>query len=153
MAAPRVVRQFIQTRNQTGPKGIEMNVAYQLQKIGFLFADDGLVAILEQVAGSVMPKIEIDCIPGKEATHEAGKLQPVTPQQKMEMVRNQRPCVTIGFSVDQQPVKPFNKTSAIGIVKKYFCSFDPADDYMLQQARYVEAWLSGHRLNIPLIIF
>ena len=151
MAAPRVVRQFIQTRHQAGPKGIEMNVAYQLQKIGFFFADDGLVAVLEQVAGSVMSKIEIDCIPGKEATHEAGKLQPVAPQQKMEMVRNQRPGVAIGFGVEQQPVKPFNKTSAIGIVEKYFCSLDPADDYMLQQARYVEAWLSGHGLNISLI--
>jgi len=97
-----------------------VNIAYQFKKIGFFFTNDGLVAVLEQVTGAVMTKIEINRISGEETTHEAGKLQPVTPQQQMEMVRNQRPRVAIGFSVDQQPVKPVKKTSAIIIVEKYF---------------------------------
>lgn len=131
MPAPRVVIQRIQTRHQSGTKRIEVNVAYQFKKIGLFFADDGLVAVLEQVAGSFMPKVEIDGVPGKEATHETRKLHTVTPQQQMEMVRYQRPCIAIGCSVDQQPAKPVDKTSAIIIVEKYFCSFDPTDDDML----------------------
>jgi hypothetical protein len=68
MSIPRVVIQRIQARHQAGTNRIGVNVADQFKKTGFFFTGDGLAAVLEQVAGSVLPKVGTGGIPGKEAT-------------------------------------------------------------------------------------
>lgn len=47
-----------------------MDIAYELQKIRVLFADDGFVAVLEKVAASFISFVEGDGISGHETTHD-----------------------------------------------------------------------------------
>jgi hypothetical protein len=49
-----------------------MDVTHEFSEIGVLLADNGLVAILEQVAIPLVPPIEVDGMAGEQASHEAG---------------------------------------------------------------------------------
>lgn len=71
-----------------------MNVSDELQKVFVLLADYGLIPVLEQVAASVMPEVEGYSVPREESAHESGEFAAGRPEQKVEMVRHQRPGQT-----------------------------------------------------------
>ncbi len=50
MPAPRVGGQFLQDGDKSGAKGIEMDVANQLEKVGFFLAYDRFVPVLKEMA-------------------------------------------------------------------------------------------------------
>jgi hypothetical protein len=77
MAAPRIPGQFLKTGYQSGTKRVEMNVADQFLEIGIFLADDRLVSVLEQVAGSVMAEVEIDSMSSQKTAHKAREFHPV----------------------------------------------------------------------------
>jgi len=47
------------------PYRIEMNVAHQLQEIGVFVADNGLVAVLKKMSGSLVAQIENHGVTGQ----------------------------------------------------------------------------------------
>ena len=47
-----------------------MDITYQLQKISIFLTNNGFVAVLEEVAASLMAFVEGDGIAGHEATHD-----------------------------------------------------------------------------------
>ena len=49
----------------SGTKGIEVDIADQLQQVGLLLADQGLVAILKNMSGTMMSPVEINGIAGE----------------------------------------------------------------------------------------
>jgi hypothetical protein len=49
-----------------------MNVAHQLQEIGVFVADNGLVAVLKKMSGSLVAQIENHCVTGQQAPQAKG---------------------------------------------------------------------------------
>jgi hypothetical protein len=84
--APGVAIELIQAADNSGPQGIEVDIANQFQKIGFFFADDGFVTILKKMAGPAIAEIEGRGITGEQAAHEAGKFLLSRAQQEMNVI-------------------------------------------------------------------
>jgi len=49
-----------------------MNIPDQLQQIGILFTQKGLIAILKQVAVAFMPSVKLLSIAGQNPAHDRG---------------------------------------------------------------------------------
>jgi hypothetical protein len=49
MAAPRIVIEFTYIIRHTGPYWIEVDITDQFQEVGFFFAHDGFIPVLEKV--------------------------------------------------------------------------------------------------------
>ena len=62
-----------------------MNVTDQLQLIDFLFADEGFVPVLEQMARALMAKIEVNGVTGEKPAHKRRKTGFVRTKQEMTM--------------------------------------------------------------------
>lgn len=71
---------------QSSAQWIQMDVSNQLQQIGVLLADHGLVPILEQMARPFVPEVEVDGIPGEQPAHERRKTGLARPKQEVKMV-------------------------------------------------------------------
>ena len=72
VSTPLIPVQFGQVGHESRPDRIQMDVTHEFSEIGVLLADNGLVAILEQVAIPLVPPIEVDGMAGEQASHEAG---------------------------------------------------------------------------------
>jgi hypothetical protein len=64
MPGPGVSVEHLQCAEYLGSKGIEVDVPYQFQQVGFLFHQDGFVPILEEVASPLVAPIETPGVPG-----------------------------------------------------------------------------------------
>jgi hypothetical protein len=63
MPGPGISIEHLQGAEYFGSKGIEVDVPYQLQQVGFLFHQDGLVPILEEMAGPLVAPIKTPGVP------------------------------------------------------------------------------------------
>jgi hypothetical protein len=68
------------------PEGIQVNVPDQLKKVGFLFAEDRLVAVLKKVARSFVPFVKRDRISGKETPHKRGYRNRTGTDEQMDVI-------------------------------------------------------------------
>jgi hypothetical protein len=67
VSAPSILIQSRQPLDNPRPQGIQVNVADQLQKVGFPLAEDRLEAVLKQLAAALVPPVELHGIAGKHA--------------------------------------------------------------------------------------
>jgi len=125
-----------------------MNVAHQLQEIGVFVADNGLVAVLKKMSGSLVAQIEHHCVTGQQAPHDLGQGSFFWLQQKMKMVVEQGPGVAVGFGLRQEEAEAGKEIEAILIVKENGSFLDPSDDNVLKQSGDIYAGMSGHEGNI-----
>jgi hypothetical protein len=58
MPAPEVTIELVQAACHSGGQRIEVDISDQLQKVRFLFANHGFVAILEKMSAPAMAEIE-----------------------------------------------------------------------------------------------
>ena len=71
------------------------------------------------------------------------KFSLVAAQQQMNVIGQQRPCVSIGVHLRQQRTEPLDETAAVEIVGKDRAALDAADDDVLQQAGVVKSCSAG----------
>src|SRR6266508_2815366 len=116
-----------------------MDITYKLKKVWFFFADDGLVAILEEMTNAAMTKIECNGVPSEEPSHEKRKLSLVSAEQKVEMIRHQRPGEAVRASFLKKRGKAADKRITVVIIEKDIALFDPSDDDVLEYTGNVDA--------------
>src|SRR4030042_1608543 len=121
-----------------------MDVARELQQVGVILADDGLVAVLEEVPVAAMAAIEVDHITGEELSHAGGEGLLDCPHQEMEMVGQERPSVDGKISPLAETAEAAQEILPVPIVPENPGPFDPSADYMMQGCRGIEAGLAGH---------
>ncbi len=61
-----------------------MDVAGQLHQIRILFADDGLIPVLKQVARTIMPAVEIHDVTGQQLLHPSEERLPTRAHQQIK---------------------------------------------------------------------
>lgn len=64
MSEVRIPAQFIKVFHKASADRVEVNVAYQFQKVGFLLAQYRFKAVLENVAVSAVLPIVPQCVTG-----------------------------------------------------------------------------------------
>lgn len=125
-----------------------MNVADQFQKIGVFFTDDGFVSVLEEVAAASMAFIEGDGIAGHETAHDFAEWSGSCSYEKVKMVRDQCPGITLGLGLFENVCKPFEEGLSVLIISEDFSSFDPPGHYVLQDTGSIKSGLAWHDLSI-----
>ncbi len=70
-----------------------MYVSDEGKKIPLFFAEDRSVAVLKKMSCPSMPFVEVEGIPCKKPSHDAGDTPISAPQQEMNVVAHQRPGI------------------------------------------------------------
>ena len=70
-----------------------MDVAHKFQEVGLFFAEDGFIAIFEEVAGSLMAFIKGDCVSREESSHDAPDPFGSASYKQMDVISHERPRV------------------------------------------------------------
>lgn len=111
-----------------------MDIAYKFEKIRVFFTDDGLVSVLEEVAGPLMPFVEGDGVSGHQFAHDLAEGRRAGAQKKVKMIRNQDPGVTLGLGFFQDDGQAIEEGLAIFVVEEDLSSFDAPGHHMLEKA-------------------
>ena len=93
MPRPGVAIEGGERRKHLRPEGIQVEIADEFQEIRLLLHHDGLVPILKEMAGPVVPPVEGPGVPGEEAPHAAGERAIPRADQQVGMIREEGPGV------------------------------------------------------------
>jgi hypothetical protein len=86
MAAITVPLQSGKVGDQTGPNGIQMNVADKFLEIYLFLTHNRFEAVLEKLAMTGVPSIESDDIAGQQSAHEIGQRDITGSEKKVGVV-------------------------------------------------------------------
>ena len=139
MPSPGIFIEHIQCADYFGSKGIEVDVPYQFQQIGLLFHQDGLVPILEEVAGPLVAPIETPGVPCEEASHGRRQRPRPRPNQEVKMIREQRPRKNREPSIRSDRREPVDPILPIHVISKDGSSLDSPHHDMVQGTRRIQA--------------
>jgi len=101
-----------------------VNIADQFQKIRIFFTDNRFIAVLEKVAASFVAFIEGNSITCHKAAHDLTERGWSRPQKEMEMVGDQRPCITLGLGLFEDKSRAFQKGFSVLVVPEDFTAFN-----------------------------
>jgi hypothetical protein len=144
VARPGVSVQGFEIVHQMRSDGVQVDVANQLQEVGFLFDHDGLEAVLEEVAGAVVTSVEADRIAGEESAHQGGKRRGSGASEEVEVVRDKAPGIEGGLCFDHQVGEPGEEIEAIGVGAKDLPALDATSDDVMEGVGCVEAGAARH---------
>ncbi|OGU18905.1 MAG: hypothetical protein A2X85_00665 [Geobacteraceae bacterium GWF2_54_21] len=71
MTAPRKAFKLFKIFDETCSQWVQVDVADQFKQVWLFFADNRLVTVLKQMAGTSMAPVERDGIAGQQPSHEA----------------------------------------------------------------------------------
>ena len=129
MPAPRVSVQRDQICNEVCAKWVQMDVTDQFPEIRVLFADNGLVSVLEQMPVAAMPLVEGDGVPGKEAPHEPREPRGTTAEEHVSVIREDGPRVDPGARLHSAIPEPPQELDPIHfILNDVVLLYTPKDD-------------------------
>ena len=111
-----------------------MDIAYKFEKIRVFFTDDGLVSVLEEVAGPLMPFVEGDGVSGHQFAHDLAERGRASAQEKVKMVRDQGPGITLGLGFFQNDGKAVEERLAIRVIEEELAPFDASGHDVLEEA-------------------
>ena len=117
------------------PSSLQVNITNQFLKVDVLLADKRFVAILKQVASSVMSSIKADHITGQQSAHQGRQWSVASSEKKMGVIGHESPSVAGDPAFGQKKRKTLDQIVAILIASEYVASFYPPDDHMMQNTR------------------
>ena len=144
MPGPCIAVEGGEIGNQSGPQRIEVDIANQFEEVGIFLADDGFVAVLKEMPGTVVTAIEIDGIACEKSAHEGGEPAMAGAEQQVNVVGHQRPGEAFDASLDEEFGQGLEKPAAVGIVPENVATVDTADDDVLEEVGDVESCGSWH---------
>lgn len=125
--APGVAAEFLDGLNDPCADGIEMDVADQGQEVVVFVAENGFVAVLEQVAGSFVPAVVVLGVPGEEFPHDAGHAVFAALKEDVDVIPHEDPCVDSALPFTHGLTKPLKETASVLVVSEYVCFIDTPD--------------------------
>jgi hypothetical protein len=126
-----------------------MDVAHELQQIGILLAEDGLITVLEKMPAAPVATVEAYRIPGKQPLHYSRYRHISGPQQQVEMVRYERPGVTGGSRLSENLTEPAEKILPVRVIPVNTAALNPAADNMVQRSGGINAGSARHAGILP----
>lgn len=144
MSAIGEVIQFPEIGDQSGPQGVQVNVADQFLKIGVFFAQDGFVAVLEQLPVATMAQIEGHRIAGQQSPHEDGYASWTGSKEKVGMVGKKGPSVAEGLRLVEEGRESLDQIFSIVVTSEDGAPLDPSDHHMVQGTGSVQSCVSWH---------
>jgi hypothetical protein len=91
MTGPRILLQFGNRTDQSGPEGIEVDVPEEFPVMGFPHERLGMVPVLEEVPDALVAPVEVEGVSRHQATHEGRQGALDAFDQKVKVIRHQGP--------------------------------------------------------------
>ena len=142
MATPRVAIQTREVRHELGPEGIEVEVADQVPEVGVCLDDEGLVAVLEEMAVPAMAPVVRLGVAGEEPAHELGEPLGATPEQQVRVVGQEGPGIDRGPGRRGDRAQAGHESLPILPIGHDLPPLDPAEDDVVQGPRGIQPCLS-----------
>jgi len=149
MPAPWIPVQFGRILHKTCTNRIQVNVPNQFLEISIFLANDGLIAILEQMPVSGMPQIVRNRIPREKASHKSRQTDLRAAHKNVGVIRQQSPCKNPGLGFSCRIAHAGYKVFSILVVSDDFTRLYAPDNNMVQCPRGIQSCLSRHRLPVP----
>ena len=141
--------QLLHRGNDAGAQGIEVDIADELQEIGFLLAKDGLVTVLEQVAGPFVAPVVPDSVGCQKATHHLCKRRLSRPEEEMKVVRDEGKGVADRLRFVEDSAKAVEKKISVIIIAKDDPPLDTSRNDVMQRTSGIHAGFAGHVRRTP----
>jgi len=97
--------------------------------------------------------IEGDGIAGHETAHDFAEWSSSCSYEKVKMVWDQGPGITLGLGLFENVYKPFEEGLSVLIIPEDFSSFDPPGHHMLQDTGSIKSGLAWHGIAISSLVF
>lgn len=134
MAVPGIAVQFFYGLYHFGTHGIEMDVPDQGQKIVVLIAEDGFVAVLEEMAGAAIAAIKIQGVPGEEFSHDCGDARFSALKKEVNVIAHKCPGVDFAFTLRDCLAESFEEPGLVFVVSEDVRLVDPPDHDVVKGA-------------------
>jgi len=110
-----------------------MDISDQGEKIVVFIAQNGLVAIFEQVSRALMPPVEVNRVPGEQLSHD--RRYPLLPAFKkdMDMIAHEDPGVDRAFRFNNVLSQSLEEFIPVLIVAEYIRFVVPAHHDVMQR--------------------
>jgi hypothetical protein len=123
--------QVSQVCHESRTDGIQVDIPYKFAEVGILFANNGLVAVLKEVAVPFVAPIKCDGIAREQAPHETWQPGGPTSNKQMSMVRKNNPSVDRRSRGRCYLPKSPDKRFTVPRVLDNLPSFHSTDDHMM----------------------
>jgi hypothetical protein len=144
MPAVRVPLQLSEVADQLRPQRIQMQVANELEQVGFVFTEDGPVPVLEDMAAPSMAAVELTRMASHESMHGAGETRPSRSKKQVEVVRNESPGIEQNSAPLDHPTQASHESVPVGVVSEDARPLDAPGHYVMENTGRVESWASWH---------
>ena len=135
--------------NDTCSKRVKVDVAHQLLKVCIFLTENRFVSVLKQVPVTPMAAIEVYGITGEQPTHYSGNGCRSGPQQEVDVIFHNSPCIASRFRLFEQISKPIDEVVSVGVSLENRPPLDSTDDDVLQCSGGIYSGLARHDEEIP----
>jgi hypothetical protein len=142
VAAPGVAVQRAQVRDPLGAQWIQTDVAAQLPNVRLRFADDGVEAVLEEMAHALVAAIASDRIARQKPAHELREARRPAPEQGVRVIGEERPGVDRGPGGLRHRNEAPHADRAVRVVLDDHPAVEAAQDHVMQPSRGIETRLA-----------
>jgi hypothetical protein len=121
-----------------------VNVADELEKIGFFLHQDRLESVLEKVARTLVATIERNSVAGEDSSHYPGKGLRSRADKEMRVVRHERPCIYHGLPCGKGILEASGHILVVFSRAEQLAPFYAPYHYMMEGAFQIESWFARH---------
>ena len=141
MTAPSVAGRIA---HQFGANGIEMGIPDELQKVGILLAEHGLIAVAEEVPGAPVSEVEGDAVTGQQPLHAVAKRGSLPAHYEVEVVAHQDECEEAEVFLLDHAGKAVQEVVPVAIGAEEVTPLHSARDHVVEAVRNIDAGTSRH---------
>jgi hypothetical protein len=121
-----------------------VEVANEFEEVWFLFHDDGLVSILEEMPAPLVSPIERPRISGEKRTHGAGQGPLSGSDKQVCVVRQESPGVYAPRSCPRETRKALDEIVSIRVISKNELPIQASHHYMVKYAGSIQSRATRH---------
>jgi len=130
--------------DHAGAERVQVEVADEFEQVPVLLHHDRFVAVLEEVAGPLVPAVERASVPGEQGPQIPAQRAGAGPDEKVGVIREEGPGVDGQGAGGRERRQPGEEIRPVGVVPKDRPPFDPTHHHVVEDARGIEARLAGH---------
>jgi hypothetical protein len=121
-----------------------VNVSHKFLEIRIFVADYRLISVLEEVPVPLVPPVEGNRVACEKPPHECGQTGRAASEEKVNMIREQRPAVDARLCVRRRISEAHHEGLTILVITNNEASLYPAHDDVMEGAGRIQARTSGH---------
>jgi hypothetical protein len=139
VTGPRVVSEGIDALHEVRAQRVEVDVAHQGGQVSVSFDENGLEAVLKQVAGAAVSAVEGDSVARQQPTQQRGQRHDPSAENQVDMIGHERPRVEVGVAATQETCQTLQEVGSIAIITEDKTTLDTTGNDVVKRTGRIEA--------------